>query len=294
MTVHPRRRPLTSREEDNAQTGATAASETLTDASLVTPDGAHLSAWFLRPQSGNGDAVILLHGVTDNRMGMYGYAKWLAGKGYSVLLPDSRAHGLSSGLASYGLKESDDIHLWVNWIENTDHPHCVYGLGESMGAAQLLQALPKEPRFCAVVAESPFASLREAAYARVGREFHTGPWLGSTVFRLSVNAGFLFDRYRYGLDVESVSPKIAVQMVKTPILLIHGLNDRNIPPFHSDEIQANNPGDIVVWKVPGAVHTGAHKAAPAEFESKVLAWFGSHHAPTATASPPSAESRSLY
>ena len=148
-----------------------------------------------------------------------------------------------------------------------------------MGAAQLLQSLPKEHRFCAVVAESPFASFREVAYARLGRQFHTGPWLGRTFFRPTVDAGFLYLRLRYGLNMEEASPERAVEGARTPVLLIHGLDDRNIPPFHSDEIQAHNPTDIVVWKVPGAVHTGAHQVAPEEFERRVLGWFESHSSP---------------
>ena len=117
------------------------------DVDLKTPDGAVLRAWFMRPKEWNGDAVILLHGVSDNRLGTYGYGKWLVQNHYSVLLPDARAHGSSGGeLATYGLKEFDDIHHWVDWIETFEHPHCMFGLGESMGAAQLLQALPKEPR----------------------------------------------------------------------------------------------------------------------------------------------------
>src|SRR5207249_56488 len=142
-----------------------------------------------------------------------------------------RAHGLSSGLATYGLRESDDVHRWVSWLEDTYDPRCVYGLGESMGGAQLLQSLPKEPRFCAVVAESPFASFREVAYARFGRQFHTGPWLGSTFFRPTVEIGFLYVHLRYGLDMEEASPKQAVEGTRIPVMLIHGVNDRNIPPF---------------------------------------------------------------
>lgn len=283
IAVHPPSRRITPQEEANAQASAAATDQTFIDASLVTPDGARLSAWFLQPKAGNGDAVILLHGVSDNRMGMYGYAKWLLSQHYAVLLPDARSHGLSTGLATYGLRESDDIHRWVDWLENGYHPHCVYGLGESMGAAQLLQALTKEPRFCAVVAESPFATFREVAYARFGREFHTGPWIGRTFFRPSVDVGFLFVRLRYGLNMELASPQKAVETTKTPVLLIHGLSDRNIPPYHSDEIQAHNPTDIVLWKVPKAVHTAAHKVAPAEFEAKVLGWFESHPPASAVA-----------
>lgn len=276
IALHPPSATVTPHEEATARMEAAATSEGFSDATLSTPDGSTLKAWFLSPRSPNGDAVILLHGVSDNRLGMYGYGKWLLSKGYAVLLPDARGHSLSSGLATYGLRESDDIHRWVDWLEDTYHPRCVYGLGESMGAAQLLQSLTKESRFCAVVAESPFASFREVAYARFGREFHTGPWLGSTFFRPAVDAGFLYLRLRYGLNMDEASPKQAVERTKTPVMLIHGLSDSNIPPFHSDEIQARNPTDVIVWKVPGAVHTGAHTAAPEEFERRVLDWFGSH------------------
>jgi fermentation-respiration switch protein FrsA (DUF1100 family) len=88
--------------------------------------------------------------------------------------------------------------------------------------------------------------------------------------------GILYVRLRYGVDLGTVRPEEAVVGAKTPILLIHGLEDRNVLPYHSDLIQARNPLYIVVWKVPGAIHTGAHKAAPQEFEEKVLQWFANH------------------
>ena len=248
----------------------------INDVEIVAANGVTLRAWFLRPPTVNGNIVILLHGVRDNRLGMYSYGTWLSQNHYSVLLPDARGHGLSGGLATYGLLESDDIHRWVNWLEETQHPSCVYGLGESMGAAQLLQALPKEPRFCAVVAESPFATFREVAYARFGREFHTGPWLGSTFFRPTVEVGILYVRLRYGLNMQRSSPAEAVIGTKIPVLLIHGVGDRNIPVFHSEEIQRKNPSDVTLWEVPGAIHTGARRTAPEEFERKVLSWFSSH------------------
>jgi hypothetical protein len=50
-------------------------------------------------------------------------------------------------------------------------------------------------------------------------------------------------------------------------------------------IQAKNPSEIVVWKVSGAGHTGAHEAAPKEFEERVLGWFAEH---SSTAEPTSA------
>lgn len=276
IALHPPRRPITLAEQQNVEAWASANAVTLRDVAITTDDGVTLRGWFLRPSQSNGDAVILLHGVSDNRLGMYGYGKALLSEHYSVLLPDARAHGLSEGLGSYGFKEANDIHQWVNWIEEAAGPRCVFGLGESMGAAELLQSLSKEPRFCAVVAESPFASFREVAYARFGRQFSTGPWLGQTIFRPAVEAGFLYLRLKYGMNMEDVSPTEAVRHTKVPVLLIHGMDDTNIPPFHSEEIQAANPSDVQLWKVPGAVHTGAYAAAPDEFRQRIYGWFTSH------------------
>ena len=276
IALHPHRRPVTAGEERADRAAAAADSASLEDVQVSGEDGTALRAWLLMPHDSNGNVVILLHGVTDNRLGMFGFGRWLSRYHYAVLLPDARGHGSSGGLPTYGLLEANDIHRWVSWLEDTYHPRCVYGLGESMGAAQLLQALSNEKRFCAVVADSSFATFREVAYARVGRAFHTGPWLGATVFRPMVDVGFLYIRLRYGFDMEKASPSDAVAASATPVLLIHGMEDHNIPPFHSDEIERRNPSHVVVWKVPGATHTGASQAAPREFERRVLDWFSTH------------------
>ncbi len=127
-----------------------------------------------------------------------------------------------------------------------------------------------------MVAESASASFREEAYYRFARPFHVGPWLGRTFFRPTLELGILYVRVRYGVDLGTVTPEEAVGGAKTPILLIHGLEDRNVLPYQSDLIQAGNPLYVVVWKVPGAIHTGAYKAAPEEFERRVLQWFVNH------------------
>jgi len=51
-----------------------------------------------------------------------------------------------------------------------------------------------------------------------------------------VDVGFLFVRLLYGINLEAASPEQAVVGIKTPILLIHGLDDAYIPPYNSDLI----------------------------------------------------------
>ena len=243
--------------------------------SLRTRDDVILRAWFAPSLQPNGDAVILLHGVADNREGVLGYAELFRQKGYAVLLPDARGHGLSEGIASYGLKEAGDVHEWGDWLAAQVHPRCLFGLGESMGAAILLQSLATEPRFCAVVAESPFSDFRDAAYDQTARFVGAGPWLGATLFRPAIDMGLIYARWRYGLALEDASPRNAVARTRTPVLLIHGLSDVNLRPDQSHRIvtaRADRQA-IELWEVPGAVHCQARSVAPKEFDRRVLEWF---------------------
>jgi fermentation-respiration switch protein FrsA (DUF1100 family) len=208
---------------------------------------------------------------------MLGNAEMLLNHGIAVVMPDARAHGISGGdLATYGLKEAGDVRRWFEWIEQTEAPRCIDGMGESMGAAQLLGSLQAEPGFCALVAESPFASFREASYDRLGQEVNAGAWLGRTLLRPAVTAGLLYARWKYGVDLEKASPEEVVAASATPVLLIHGLRDMNLPPRHSEEIVARSSSRrpaVVLWEPAQAGHTSAAAAEPQEFERRVIGWF---------------------
>jgi uncharacterized protein len=279
-TLHPPRRLLTPEDESAMIDTAHAVDADLQDVFITTPDAITLRAWTIRPRHANGDSVILLHGLGDNRVGMTGYARLLAAHGYSVLLPDARAQGASGGsLATYGLLERNDIRQWFDFLSAQDHPRCIFGLGESMGAAQLLQSLEAGTHFCAVVAESSFSNFHEIAYDRMGQPFHlgpfVGPWFGRTFFRPLVEVAFLRASWKYGLNLQQVSPEDAVATTQVPVFLIHGQIDGNIPVRHSRLIHGRN-SKTVLWEVPEADHCGAISTAPQEFEQRVLAWFADH------------------
>jgi fermentation-respiration switch protein FrsA (DUF1100 family) len=243
---------------------------------ISASDYAPLRAWFIRARHGNGDSVILLHGLGDNRLGTVGYAQVLLHHGYSVLMPDARAHGVSGGIyATYGLLEGNDIGRWFQWLEANQRPHCIFGLGESMGAAQLLQSLQVEPSFCAVIAESSFSSFREIGYDRMGQQFHAGPWVGRTVLRPVVEIALVYVHWKYRLDLTGASPENSVAHTHVPVLLIHGQKDGNIPVRHSRRVKLMN-AKVVLWEVPGADHCGAISTAREEFEQKILGWFAMH------------------
>jgi hypothetical protein len=138
---------------------------------VTARDGIVLRAWLFQPDKPNGDAVVVLHVIADSRASQVGLAKMFLAHGYTVLTPDSRAHGESGGdLATYGLLESNDVHRWVSWLIDNQHPRHVFGMGESLGAAVLIESLRVEPRFSAIVAESAFCSFERIARDRVAEE----------------------------------------------------------------------------------------------------------------------------
>ena len=251
----------------------------LQEVSIAAADSISLKAWYVRPKVFNGNSVVLMHGITDNREGVGGYAALFLRHGYAVLLPDARAHGESGGqFATYGVKEADDLHRWVSWLYAKDSPNCVYGFGESYGAALMLQSLADEPRYCAVAVEDSFSTAREMSYERVSGPLHLGNWFGKTLGRPVIASAVFYARLRYGIDLLEPSPLRAVQHSSVPVLLIQGALDRTINPRHALILAKGAPDHVQLWLVPNAWHTGAWSAAHDEFETKVLGWFTSHTA----------------
>jgi len=272
--MHPVRRSLHEDEIAGFRQAVQAKKAKMTDVSIATPDGVVLRGWMIVPLRTNGNAVVVFHGLADNRLGMIGYGELLLAHGFVVLLPDARAHGASGGtLATYGLLERNDIRQWFDFLQSKALAGCVYGMGESMGAGQLLQSLAAGAQFCAVVAESSFSDFREIAYDRMGQPFHLGPWVGRTILRPVVEVAFLRARWKYGLDMQQVSPEKALSKTHIPTLLIHGQIDSNIPVRHSRRMHLLDP-ETVLWEVPHADHCGALATAPEEFEMRLLGWFG--------------------
>jgi len=70
IALHPPRHSATPAEVRNVKATIERGGATFQDVELVAADGAILRAWLMRPSESNGNAVILLHGVADNRLGV--------------------------------------------------------------------------------------------------------------------------------------------------------------------------------------------------------------------------------
>src|SRR5271165_504987 len=240
-------------------------------------DGARLHAWLLRSKSTEVGCVIALHGLGEPRTDMLGLAPMFLSQGYCMLTPDNRALGESGGeIVTYGVREVDDVHRWVYWLETSQHPGNLFGFGESLGAAVLLQSLRPWTRFNAVVADSTLSELSSVAGERLERRIPL-PWaVAHAGAGMVVAAGFTYAWLRYGVNLRSASVLEAIRFVRTPILLIHGAKDTRTPVWHSKLLAAENPGSVELWVVPGAEHVESIVFAPDEYRRRVLGWFADH------------------
>jgi fermentation-respiration switch protein FrsA (DUF1100 family) len=188
-----------------------------------------------------------------------------------VLAPDARGHGESGGLATYGIREADDLRRWAAWLRRRAPDRCIYALGSSMGGAHALMAEAAAPTFCAIVSDSAYATFLDAGLDRVARPLGLGD-AGRWVGRPAAYAGLGYVRLRYGVDLLEARPVAAIARIRAPVLLIHGDADRNTPIYHAVALSAAQPS-ARLWRVPGATHTAAWRAAPREFPRRVVAFF---------------------
>jgi uncharacterized protein len=236
------------------------------------PDGAELRGWKIKPPTPSGDWVLLLHGVSDNRTGVLGHAEFLVHHGYSVVMMDSRAHGMSGGdMATYGWKERYDTVAITNSLYASESVRHLDALGVSMGGAIALQSAAIETRIEAVVAEDPFASLREVSYDYAG--LHFSPLLGMTILRPAPIMALDALEKAGGFNPDDVSPEKAVAVRPFPVLLICGTRDRTIPCRHAEQIYRAATGPKELWIVEGAQHASALGHAPEEYENRVIGFF---------------------
>jgi hypothetical protein len=251
-------------EEMLRRTGATKE-----DFPVRAPDGVELRGWKIRAGSPNGDWVLLFHGVSDNRTGDLGHAELLLRHGYNVVMMDSRAHGDSGGgMATYGWKERYDTVAITNALCSQEKVGHLGALGVSMGAAIALQSAAVEPRIQAVIAEDPFADLREVSYDYAGLEF--SPLLGKTLLRPATIFAMKGMASAGGFQPDDVSPAKAVAARSFPVLLICGTRDHRIPCRHARRIYQAARGPKELWIVDGAEHASALGHAPAEYENRVI------------------------
>jgi pimeloyl-ACP methyl ester carboxylesterase len=185
--------------------------------------------------------IIFLHGVADNRGSSVGVVQRFTPRGFDVVAYDSRRHGQSPGeVCTYGFVEKRDLRRVIDGLSTG----AVVLIGTSLGAAVALQEAASDPRVATVVAAESFSDLRTVATERA-RWYLPGP---------VIRKAFIVAEQRGRFLVDAVSPLQAARTITAPVLLIHGAEDKETPPAHSQRIFEALTGPRRLMLVPGAGH----------------------------------------
>jgi len=252
LYAHPRRYVGASRPADFGLAAE--------EVKLKTADGVQLDAWFI-PHKTSKKAVIVCHGYPMDKSDVLGLTVFLAKK-FNLLYFDFRATGRSGGFFSTGgAREPRDIDAAVEYLKKRGFRE-VGAFGFSMGAATVL--LSENPSIKARALDAPFSDLAgELDYI-----FSSWGAAGKPLVTLMKAWNFLFT----GINIGSVNPAASAARLRTPVLLVHGDADRQVPLANSERIKAAAPA-AELWVVKGAGHGENWYRAGNEYIVRLTAFF---------------------
>jgi uncharacterized protein len=234
--------------------------------SFRTEDGVTIRGWwFARPESSS--VVIALTGHRGEKSDLLGISSGLWRAGYNVLLFDYRGCGESDhGVQSLAHHELRDARAAVRYVRERMPDARLGVIGYSMGAAIAIRLAAAEPWIRAVVADSPFATMRDViAHAYQRRRMPTRPLL---------DLADALTRWRYGYPFEAVRPlDVVSHIAPRPLLLIHGTADPVIPVEHSRRLYESAGEPKELWEFEGVAHCGGYFVDRSAYVARVAEFF---------------------
>ena len=219
--------------------------------------------------------ILFLHGKGGNASEWQPDALRALALGYNVLLPDLRGHGKSGGtIFTLGFLERDDLALTIAAAQHG------FGLDPdrlgihscSAGSSVALEFAAGRPGVRAMWLESPFADTFAMARHYLSRATRVPAPLLDLTTRWAIERAIGRIRRELGLPpgsqgLDRVDPVTAMGRVAAPILLVHGTEDRLVPPHFTERLAAALPPHSAIWNVNGAGH--CHHADEPEAKAKL-------------------------
>lgn len=191
---------------------------------LHSKDGVRINAWLWKGDSA-GKAVILLHGIRDDRTAHLERAELYHYKGYTVLLPDFRGSGLSEkATISFGWNERYDVQACYDELQKIGYTS-IGVHGNSMGAAAICYSFIPNAQYSFVVLESCYDNIDNALRHRLLNLPH---WM---YFPL-----YYFTQKRIGEKASSLDPAAYIKLYKGPLLILAGDKEKQIPVAETEHL----------------------------------------------------------
>ncbi len=223
--------------------------------SIRSEDGLKLYANYF-PNQDEKKVVICFHGYTSQGLSDYiGLSDYYRRHGYSMLLPDARAHGKSEGeYIGFGCLDRKDALCWIHWIiEQCGEEVQILLHGTSMGGATVLMCsglkLPKQVK--GIISDCGFTSPKEVFTHVLHSMYHL------PAFPL-ISITDQINRKKAGYGMDECNAAREVRKATIPILLIHGDADTFVPYQMCEEIYRNCASPKTKLIIKGAAHAESY------------------------------------
>jgi dipeptidyl aminopeptidase/acylaminoacyl peptidase len=216
--------------------------------------------------------VLVLHGYGREHSRAWRYGAFLHAAGYGVLAVDFRSSRGNRRLpTTLGHHEMVDAQAALDWLraEPSLGGHAVGLLGESLGGSVALLVAAENPEVGAVVADGAFA------HATLALEDSSQRW--ARLPRRSAHLARALGRVLTGRDLGEVDVEsAATRLAGRPLFLIHALGDDRLSSENAHRLWRAAGAKDPLWIIPDAGHNEGWRRHPAEYERRVLAFFGRH------------------
>jgi len=242
-------------------------------------DSVEIAGWFI-PSGGSPRVIVLVHGKDANRSreldrdlgddipGEFpDLAVALGGRGFAVLMIDLRGHGQSGhARLGFGRTERLDVLGAVDWlVARGFRPGRIGVLGISMGAAASIGAASEDDRIGALVADSGFAELAPLV------ERHWTSVIRLPAFLLPMTKWL--GKYWFGCDIDAARPIDEIDVIRRPILIIHGDVDPITPAQHARRLKLAAGSLAELWEPHSDRHAGVYLDDPRIYLDRVAEFF---------------------
>ncbi len=216
------------------------------DVTFEAVDGTKLHGWFFPAKGERVGSILFLHGNAENISTHFAGIVWAIDGGFDAFVIDYRGYGLSDGTPSL-----DGVHLDATagldalLTKPGIAPEEIVVFGQSLGGSIALEAIahhPQKNNLAGLVVEGAFSDYRGIVREKLHEFWLT--WAFQWPISLTID-----NRY---------DPKVAAAAIAPlPLLVIHGQQDRVVPPHHGTALFEAAGEPKAIWQPKEAAHISA-------------------------------------